>query len=150
MIPSDLRDIARYAINTNRPAAEQRGITIIEDYPPELDEVIIDKEKTAWVLTNILSNAIRYSNENSQVRISMLQTGNRVKISVTDTGHGIDDQYKNKIFDRYFRIPGTEREGTGLGLSISKEFIEAQGGQITVDSEPGVGSTFSVILNCKS
>jgi len=150
MIPSDLRDIARYAINTNRPVAEQRGITIIEDYPPELDEVIIDKEKTAWVLTNILSNAIRYSNDNSQVRISMLQTGNRVKISVTDTGHGIDDQYKNKIFDRYFRIPGTEREGTGLGLSISKEFIEAQGGQITVDSEPGVGSTFSVILNCKS
>ena len=150
MMPSDLRDIARYAINTNRPVAEQRGITIIEDYPPELDEVIIDKEKTAWVLTNILSNAIRYSNDNSRVKISMLQTGNRVKISVTDTGHGIDDQYKNKIFDRYFRIPGTEREGTGLGLSISKEFIEAQGGHITVDSKPGVGSTFSVILNCKS
>lgn len=150
MMPSDLRDIASYAINTNRPAAEQRGITIIEDYPPELDEVIIDKEKTAWVLTNILSNAIRYSNDNSRVRISMLQTGNRVKISVTDTGHGIDDQYKSKIFDRYFRIPGTEKEGTGLGLSISKEFIEAQGGQITVDSKPGVGSTFSVILNCKS
>ncbi|MFZ0280792.1 MAG: ATP-binding protein, partial [Bacteroidales bacterium] len=150
MMPSNLKEIIRYAINTNTTIADQRNISIIEDYPSELAEAIIDKEKTAWVLTNLLSNAIRYSNDNSQVKITTLQTGNRVKISVTDTGHGIDAQYKNKIFDRYFRVPGTEKEGTGLGLSISKEFIEAQGGQISVDSKLGIGSTFSVILNCKS
>jgi len=150
MVPSNLKEIIRYAINTNKPMADQRNISIIEDYPSVLDEVIIDREKTAWVLSNLLSNSIRYSHDNSQVKISILQTGNRVKISVADTGQGIEAQYRNKIFDRYFRVPGTEKEGTGLGLSISKEFIEAQGGQITVDSNLGVGSTFSVILNCKS
>jgi PAS domain S-box-containing protein len=148
MMSSDIKEIIRYAINTTRPAADQRNISIIEDYPSELSEVFIDKEKTAWVLTNLLSNAIRYSFDNSRIVISGLQAGNRVKISVTDTGQGIDPQYKNKIFDRYFRIPGNSKEGTGLGLAISKEFIEAQGGQITVESQPGSGSTFSVVVNC--
>ena len=148
MMSSDIKEIIRYAINTTRPAADQRNISIIEDYPSELSEVFIDKEKTAWVLTNLLSNAIRYSFDNSRIVISGLQAGNRVKISVTDNGQGIDPQYKNKIFDRYFRIPGNSKEGTGLGLAISKEFIEAQGGQITVESQPGAGSTFSVVVNC--
>ena len=150
IMPGDLKEIIQYAININKPLADQRNIAFLEDYPAELPEVIIDKEKTAWVLTNLLSNAIHYSYDNSWIRISILQTGSRVKISVIDSGQGIDPQYKNKIFDRYFRVPGTNKEGTGLGLAISKEFIEAQGGQITVDSKVGAGSTFSVILNCKT
>jgi len=150
IMPSHLKDIIQYAINTNKPIADQKNIEIIEDYPLELPEVLIDKEKTAWVLTNLISNAIRYSYDNSQIKISILQTGDRAKISVADAGQGIDTQYKNKIFDRYFRVPGTKKEGTGLGLAISKEFIEAQGGQIIVESKYGVGSIFSIILNCKS
>ena len=67
--------------------------------------------------------------------------------SVSDAGQGIQPQYLTKIFERYFRIPGTKKEGTGLGLSISKEFIEAQGGKIWVDSEYGIGSTFYFTLN---
>lgn len=66
---------------------------------------------------------------------------------VKDTGQGIAPQYKDKVFDRYFRVPGTKKEGTGLGLAISKEFIEAQGGQITVESDFGAGSIFTVQLN---
>ncbi len=62
--------------------------------------------------------------------------------SVTDTGQGIQPQYLAKIFDRYFRIPETRKEGTGPGLSISKEFIEAQGGKVWVESEYGLGSAF--------
>jgi NtrC-family two-component system sensor histidine kinase KinB len=73
--------------------------------------------------------------------ISVQEQNNQLKISVKDTGQGIAPQYKDKIFDRYFRVPGTKKEGTGLGLSISKEFMEAQGGQIKVDSEFGAGST---------
>jgi signal transduction histidine kinase len=148
-LPSQLKDIIQYAININKSFADQRNIEIIENYPMELPEVLIDKEKTAWVLTNLISNAIHYSYDDSQIKISILQTGNRVKISITDTGQGIDSMYKNKIFDRYFRVPGTEKEGTGLGLAISKEFIEGQGGQISVESKLGLGSTFSIILNCK-
>ncbi|MFH0757660.1 MAG: ATP-binding protein [Bacteroidota bacterium] len=150
IMPSDLKSTIQYAINTNKPIADRRNIKFIEDYPSELPEVLIDNEKTAWVFTNLISNAIRYSYDNSEIKISILQTGNRVKISVTDTGQGIDSKYKNKIFDKYFKVPDTEKEGTGLGLAISKEFIEAQGGQISVESKLGVGSTFSIVLNCKS
>ena len=70
-----------------------------------------------------------------------------VLISVRDTGQGIAPQYIDKVFDRYFRVPGTKKEGTGLGLAISKEFIEAQNGQINVESEFGAGSTFTLTLN---
>jgi signal transduction histidine kinase len=60
---------------------------------------------------------------------------------------GIPPQFINKVFDRYFRVPGAMAEGTGLGLAISKEFIEAQGGTISVESDFGAGSTFKVALN---
>jgi two-component system, NtrC family, sensor histidine kinase KinB len=70
-----------------------------------------------------------------------------VKFVVKDSGQGIAPQYKDKVFDRYFRVPGTKKEGTGLGLAISKEFIEAQGGQISVESDFGAGSVFTVQLN---
>lgn len=65
---------------------------------------------------------------------------------VKDTGQGIVPQYKDKVFDRYFRIPGTKKEGTGLGLAISKEFVEVQGRQISVESDFGAGSIFTISL----
>ena len=64
-----------------------------------------------------------------------------------DTGKGIDKRYQSKIFDKYFQIPGSNKTGTGLGLAISKEFIEAQNGTIGVESELGLGSTFTIGLN---
>jgi len=105
------------------------------------------KKKTLWVLNNIVSNAIRYSSENSQVNINVEKLESyRIKFSVSDQGPGIEKQYLNHIFTRYFRVPGTKAEGTGLGLSISKEFIKSQNGSINVESEVGKGSTFSFIL----
>lgn len=88
----------------------------------------------------------RYSYDNSAVIIDVWKAGNKVNISVTDTGQGIAPQYINKIFDQYFRIPGTKKEGTGLGLSISKEFFEAQSGTIAAKSEFGSGSSFIISL----
>ncbi|WP_435525774.1 sensor histidine kinase [Chryseobacterium indoltheticum] len=112
-----------------------------------LDIINADQEKTLWVLNNIVSNAIRYSYEQSTVTIKVEKLdSDHVKFSVEDQGLGIDEQYLKHIFTRYFRVPGTKVEGTGLGLSISKEFIEAQGGSIAVESEIGKGSVFSFIL----
>lgn len=99
------------------------------------------------MLTNLLSNAIRYSYDNSRISIGVTAGDNKIRFAVTDTGQGIPPQYVDKVFERYFRIPGTKKEGTGLGLSISKEFIEVQGGQIAVKSDFGAGSTFSFVLN---
>lgn len=98
--------------------------------------------------TNLVSNAIRYSKENGRVIIGTHQDGNMVEIYVQDFGKGIDPRYHQSIFDRYFRVPGTKVQGSGLGLSISKDFVEAHGGTLSVESELGKGSRF--ILRLKS
>ncbi len=144
---ADPKEILLYAVSTTKTQADQKQITFELDCPDNTPRVMADSEKTAWVLTNLLSNAIRYSYENSIIYLTIREHEDKVEISVHDTGQGIAPEYKDKIFDRYFRVPGTKKEGTGLGLAISKEFIEAQGGKITVDSEFGSGSTFTVTLN---
>lgn len=146
ILPSDPLEILQYAVNATKTQAEQKHIALEIKCPEKIARVQADNEKTTWVLTNLISNAIRYSYDNSTVYLKITENKNHVKISVRDTGQGIAPQYKDKIFDRYFRVPGTKKEGTGLGLAISKEFIEAQGGQIEVDSEFGAGSTFTLTL----
>lgn len=137
-----IQEIVNYAINANKAAAEQKQIHIKTEIEPELKNIYADEEKTSWVLNNLVSNAIRYSHENSEIIISVIDDNGKTQFIVRDFGRGIEEQYVEKIFDRYFRIPGTRKEGTGLGLSISKEFIEAQGGKIGVTSEIGSGSQF--------
>lgn len=150
IIPTDPFEILNYAVNTNKMIAEQKHIKLEIDCPKNLPKVLADSEKTAWVLTNLISNAIRYSYDNSSILIAVNQHLSTINFIVKDTGQGIEPKYKDKIFDRYFRIPGSNKEGTGLGLSISKEFIEAQGGHIKVESDFGAGSTFTVTLNAQS
>lgn len=101
-----------------------------------------DEEKTAWILINFLTNAIKYSDEGSTIVIGIKTTGNAVEYSVRDSGAGIDAEHLTKIFDRFYKVPGSQKTGSGLGLSISKEFIEAMGGSIGVESKPGIGSRF--------
>ena len=147
IMPADPKEILLYAINATQTQADQKQIKFNIECPDSISKVQADNEKTAWVLTNLISNAIRYSYDNSTIYLSIIETKNNVQISVRDRGQGIAPQYKDKVFDRYFRVPGTKKEGTGLGLSISKEFIEAQGGQISVETEFGAGSKFSITLN---
>ncbi|WP_374446100.1 ATP-binding protein [Epilithonimonas sp.] len=143
---SDIKTITEEAVSANRSFAEQKNIHINIRQDAELYGITADSEKTSWVLNNLLSNAIRYSYENSEVNINITEEDRKIKFSVQDFGKGIEEQYLDKIFDRYFKIPGSGKEGTGLGLSISKHFIEAQGGSISVKSELGSGSTFSFEL----
>ncbi len=147
ILPSDPKEILWYAINATKTQADQKQIRFEINCPDNIPNVQADNEKTAWVLTNLISNAIMYSYDNSIIYLSIQQSKNQVQFTVRDIGQGIAPQYKDKIFDRYFRVPGTKKDGTGLGLAISKEFIEAQGGQIAVDSEFGAGSTFTLTLN---
>lgn len=147
MVATDVKEIVNYAVSANKAAADQKNIKLEVVLPADLPHVMADEEKTAWVLTNLISNAIRYSYDNAAIYINVIKLDNKIEFSVTDSGQGIAPQYKEKIFDRYFRVPGTKKEGTGLGLSISKEFIEAEGGKITVASDFGAGSTFTISLN---
>jgi len=140
-------EIIQYAFESNKTHALQHQITIKILSTPELPAIEADKEKTEWVLSNLISNAIRYANEHSEIIVSAKQKNGEIIFSVQDFGKGIDPDYKDKLFNRYFRIPGSKEEGTGLGLAICKEFIEAQGGKIWVESNFGEGSTFSFQLH---
>ena len=100
--------------------------------------------KASWHIG--LCGPIRYSKENGRVIIGARQDGNIIELYVQDFGKGIDPRYHQSIFDRYFRVPGTKVQGSGLGLSISKDFVEAHGGTLTVESELGKGSRFVMRL----
>jgi two-component system, NtrC family, sensor histidine kinase KinB len=133
------------AVDTVQNTAKQKNILIQKVIDDNIPAVTADPDKTTWVLNNFLTNAIRYSNENAEIRVRVKRQDSQVLFAVQDFGKGIDPQYKDKIFDRYFKIPGT-KEGTGLGLAICKEFIEAQGGTIAVETSLGKGSLFSFSL----
>ena len=138
-------ELIDYAINANRVQADKFNCHIEVDYPEKISKLFVDSEKIAWVITNLLSNAIRYSSENGRVVIGARQLdSNEVEIFVKDFGKGIDPRYHESIFDRYFRVPGTKVQGSGLGLSISRDFVEAHNGKLTVESELGKGSCFTL------
>jgi len=140
----DVTEIVADALNSTQKLARQKGITVKNKLDNFLPEIITDKEKATWVISNLISNAIRYSYENSEIEIESKTMPLYIEIQVKDHGIGIDTQFQHKVFDKYFRVPGTEKEGTGLGLAISKEFIEAMGGYIALSSEFGTGSSFTV------
>ncbi|HXP48784.1 MAG TPA: HAMP domain-containing sensor histidine kinase, partial [Bacteroidia bacterium] len=140
------KEIIDYSVDTVRMQAEQKHVTLEVICPENLHKVSVDTEKTVWVLVNLLSNALRYSPENNKIIIKVSENGSLIEFSVKDFGIGIEDKYKERLFQRYFQVPGSARSGTGLGLAISKEFIEAQNGKIGVESTVGQGSRFYFTL----
>ncbi|HEY4107540.1 sensor histidine kinase [Puia sp.] len=141
--PASPADIVGQAIQAVLFQAQQKHIRINTSLTDNLPRIQADVEKTSWVLINFLTNAIKYSPEDSAIEVVACRKKNTVEFVVKDQGRGIDEKYLPRIFERYFKVPGThDRNGTGLGLSISKEFIEAQGGTIWVHSQLGEGSRF--------
>lgn len=139
-------ELIDYAVKATQVLAERFCCFVEVDYPEKISKLFVDNEKIAWVITNLLSNAIHHSPENSRIIVGAVQREKAVEIYVQDFGRGIDPRYHKSIFDRYFRVPGTKVQGSGLGLAISKEFVEAHGGTIRVESEIGKGSRFSIVL----
>ncbi len=135
--------IVNDALDAVQVQAQHKNISIKSIISPDTPMIEADKEKTTWVLINFLTNAIKYSFESSTVEIIAGPKDERVELIVKDHGRGIDEKYLPRVFDRYFKVPGsTERSRTGLGLAISKEFVEAQGGKIWAQSHLGEGSEF--------
>jgi len=145
--PANPATIVDQAVQAVAFQAQQKGIRIQAAVADNLPLIQADVEKTSWVLINFLTNAIKYSPDQSGVEVAAYRREDQVEFLVTDHGRGIDEKYLPRIFERYFKVPGThDRNGTGLGLSISKEFIEAQGGRIWVSSQLGEGSRFGFRL----
>lgn len=144
--PLEPQKIVHLSTEAVSALAEQKQIkleTVIDDALPAVNA---DLDKTVWVMVNLLTNAIRYSPVNSRIGITATAKEKQVEFLVKDEGPGIDLKYVSRVFERYFKVPGS-KGGTGLGLAISKEFIEAQGGIIWVKSTPGNGAVFGFKLN---
>lgn len=146
MQPAQVDTIIDAAISTVISAAREKEIIIQKQIDNHIPAFKTDIEKTGWVLNNFLTNAIKHSNNGGIILVSAKADKGQVSFTVTDNGIGIASEHLSRIFERYYKVPGSKREGTGLGLAISKDFIEAMGGNIWVKSEIGSGSEFGFQL----
>lgn len=142
--PVSPEKLIQKATESTANAAKSKHINIQTNIATE-KSVIADEDKTTWVLNNFISNAIKHSSDNSNIKIDVKENGSYLSFHVKDEGIGIDEKYLPRVFDRFFKVPG-QQGGTGLGLAISKEFIEAMDGKIYASSEMGKGSVFSFEL----
>ncbi len=125
--------------------AKNKNIEIKTDISGEGLQAFFDYNMISTVIRNLISNAIKFTPEDGKLEVTLKELEDKVKVAVADTGIGISDEAKQKIFDEYnhFTSAGTKQErGTGIGLSISKAFIEKNGGELFIDSKPNGGSTF--------
>ena len=134
------------AIQTVMSKAKEKDITIVNNAKEKLPILNADADKTTWVLTNLLTNALKYSYSKNSIFVDAVEHEGRIIFSVKDEGAGIEEIYIPRLFERYFQVPGSKEKGSGLGLTISKEFVEAQAGNIWATSEIGKGSIFSFAL----
>jgi signal transduction histidine kinase len=146
--PVRVADVHEETVHLIGPLAAERGISVEDGAgSPDL-HVVADGQRLKQVLLNLLSNAVKYNHEGGTVRFGWAAVGDRVRIEVADTGVGIAEESLERLFVPFDRIDaeGTGVEGTGLGLTVSKRLVEVMAGRLTVESEVGVGSTFSVEL----
>jgi len=121
---------------------EIKKVTFSTQLAPDMPLVRADANKVTWVLTNLISNALRYVGEGGHICLTAIMAGAYVQLSVRDNGPGIPLEYQSKIFQKFVQVQGQACGGSGLGLAICKEIVRAHGGAIWVESTPGQGSTF--------
>ena len=135
------------AVSGLRLQADEAGVALAVDVPDDLPDVVADPTRIAWVVTNLVANALRYTDRGGHVTVAARPAGPRVEVSVADDGEGIPVEMQGRIFDKFVQVEGARAVGgSGLGLAISKEVVHAHGGTIWVDSVPGQGATFTFTL----
>jgi signal transduction histidine kinase len=141
----DLAVIVTQVIHIQRPQANNRFITLVYEGEIAAPPIIGDADRLKQVLLNLVSNAIKYNRERGTITVRLNCLNNELCLSVQDTGEGIAPEHLSHLFQRFYRVPGSETksEGSGLGLSIAQRIVEAHGGRITVESIMGQGTTFS-------
>ena len=135
-----------HARNSFKGQVSMKHIRLYVDNTEELPPVRADANKIVWVLSNLVSNALRYVDRGSYIRLTAKGVGAEIHVSVADDGIGIPPEHQTRIFQKFVQVNKHESGRTGLGLAISKEIVRAHGGIIWVESTPGTGSTFTFTL----
>ena len=147
--PTDVARVVREVIESYRFQIEQQGFELKVDVDEDLPHVPADEEALGQAIINLVNNAIKYSRESKTIHIEVRREGSKVLVTVKDTGIGIPRSEQKKIFEKFFRGEDSlvhETKGSGLGLSLVRHIMEAHGGSVEVDSTPGKGSTFTLVL----
>ncbi len=144
----DLSTVIHMAVNVLMPQADAKQITLLVNVADTLPPVKGDAQRLHQVMLNLLSNAVKYCRPGDNVTVTAHAEENHLTVGVADTGPGIPSDALPYIFERFYRVPGTEDQalGTGLGLTITQQIVEAHGGKITASSEEGHGTTFTFTL----
>ena len=149
LVPLDTVSLIKRAVTVIENQAKAKSIALKINLPAGLPKIKADETRFSQVMINLLDNAIKYSSEGGSVTISAKVVNNALQIDILDTGIGISEKDLPRIFERFYRVDkarSRELGGTGLGLSIVKHIVSAHGGQVSVKSEPGFGSTFSFTI----
>jgi len=147
--PMNLQEVIQRVVDLMRAEAENKKIDLQFSPLPHMSSIQADRNSMEGIFTNLISNAIKYTPEGGKVWITLGEEGGFVKVAVSDSGIGIKREDLPRIFDKFYRVKTTETRqivGTGLGLSIVKSIVDAHLGLISVDSEPGKGTTFTVLF----
>ncbi|MET1002314.1 MAG: HAMP domain-containing sensor histidine kinase, partial [Acidimicrobiia bacterium] len=145
----DVVPVVRASIESARPVADAQGVTIVADVTDDIALVSGDPTRIGQAIDNLLSNAIKFTPRGGNVIVAVSCDGENIVIRLTDTGMGIPANELDQLFSRFFRASTATRAavpGVGLGLTITKAIIDAHGGDLDVESEVGVGTTFIVRL----
>ncbi len=126
--------------------AERKNIHFRTYFPPEIAGAVYDKDKLEKIITNLLSNAFKYTPEGGEITVVLHTDGTHLSFEVSDTGAGMSKEEVEKVFERFYRVEGTEAKGSGIGLALTKELVELHNGQINISSTVGKGTTFKVRL----
>ncbi len=141
------RTVVTDAVESFRREAQDRGVTLHADVPPDLPEVWVDTTRIGHVFGNLLSNALKHTSPGGRIALTAEADEAWVRFRVSDTGEGIPSAFLSRVFEPFFRVPGRQNEtGAGLGLAIVKEIVEAHGGTVGVESGEGKGASFSFTL----
>jgi len=145
----NIQDVIRNTLESYKYHLEKKGFVVNSDISKNLPEINFDAEAIASVLVNLLSNAMKFSTSNKEITVKLFSNNDNVVLQVEDKGIGIAPGEVSKIFRRFYRSENktvSEARGSGLGLTLVKHIVEAHGGSIEVESEPGNGSVFTVML----
>jgi signal transduction histidine kinase len=141
--PTDLASLVSKAAETLKPLSDRRGQTVQLQLPQSISTVHVDRRRIEQAVTNILSNAIRYTPKQGNILIRISETPRHLQVCVTDDGPGIPEELQDHIFEKFFVVGSRQtHSGLGLGLYIAREMIELHSGSIWVESQVGKGSTF--------
>ena len=135
--------LVREAAESLRLQLEARGLRLDVDATPDLPAVFADRDQIERVIVNLLNNASRATPSGGSIGVAAAQRGHDIAFSVTDSGTGIPREYLARVFEPFVQVPNAAAGGSGLGLTISRRIVEAHGGRLTAQSEPGRGSTFT-------